>query len=148
MRVRLQTGPFDPGAEANGFLERSAGAGAAVTFTGLVRSTPDDPIQSLTLEHYPELAQRQLERLASDAMARFFLLDAEIIHRFGTLQPGEPIVQVMALALHRHAAFEGANFIMDQLKTSAPFWKKERRADGEAWVEAKTSDDEAAARWK
>lgn len=148
MRVCLQQEPFDPGGETNAFLERAAGAGAAVSFTGLVRSTPTDPIHSLTLEHYPELAQRQLERLASDAMARFGLLDATIIHRYGTLAPGEPIVQVMALALHRQAAFDGANFIMDTLKTDAPFWKKEMRADGEAWVEARASDDEAAARWK
>lgn len=147
MRVRLQAEPFDPGAQANAFLARGKGAGASVTFTGLVRSTPDDPVASMTLEHYPELARHALEKLAADAMARFGLLDAEIIHRFGTLRPGEPIVQVMTLALHRHAAFEGANFLMDTLKTSAPFWKKEKRADGEVWVEAKASDDEAAARW-
>lgn len=148
MRVRLQSEPFDPGLEANAFLDRSAGAGAAVTFTGLVRSTPDDPIRSLTLEHYPELARRQLERLASNAVTRFGLLDAEIIHRFGTLVPGEPIVQVMTLSLHRQAAFDAANFIMDTLKTDAPFWKKENRADGEAWVEAKAGDDAATARWR
>ncbi len=147
MRIRLQSEVFDPGAETNAFLERADGAGAAVTFTGLVRSTADEPIHSMTLEHYPALAQRQLEALASDAIDRFALLDAEIIHRFGTLYPNEPIVQVMTLAPHRQSAFDGASFIMDTLKTSAPFWKKEKRADGEAWVEARTADDEAAARW-
>lgn len=148
MRVRLQAEPFDPGAESNSFIARAKGAGASVTFTGLVRSTPDDPVEALTLEHYPELARRQLEKLASEAVARFELIDADIIHRFGTLYPGEPIVQVMTLAPHRQAAFEGASFIMDTLKTDAPFWKKERRGEGEAWVEARTSDDEAAARWR
>jgi molybdopterin synthase catalytic subunit len=148
MRVRLQDKIFDPGAEANAFLARANGAGAAVTFTGLVRSTAGDQIDSMTLEHYPELAQRQLETLAANAIARFDLFEAEIIHRFGTLYPNEPIVQVMTLALHRHAAFEAANFIMDTLKTNAPFWKKEKRAESEVWVEAKSGDDEAAARWK
>lgn len=148
MRVRLQAEPFDPGAESNSFIARTEGAGASVTFTGLVRSTPDDPVEELTLEHYPELARRQLEKLALAAVARFGLVDADIIHRFGTLRPGEPIVQVMTLAPHRQAAFEGASFIMDTLKTDAPFWKKERRGEREDWVEARASDDEAAARWK
>lgn len=147
MTVTLQSAPFDPGALTNRFLARTAGAGAAVSFTGIVRSSVDDPILSMTLEHYPQLAQRQLQTLRDQAIVRFDLLDAEIIHRFGTLYPGEPIVQVMTLAPHRHAAFEGANFIMDTLKTSAPFWKKEQRPQGASWVEAKTTDDEAAARW-
>lgn len=147
MAVRLQSMPFDPGAETNAFLTRTKGGGAAVTFTGLVRSTPEEPIASLTLEHYPALAQHQLETLRDTAIERFSLLDAEIIHRFGTLLPEEPIVQVMTLALHRQAAFDGANFIMDTLKTNAPFWKKEERPGGSAWVEARKSDDTAAARW-
>lgn len=148
MAVRLQSAAFDPGAETNGFLARTQGGGAAVTFTGLVRSTPDDPIISLTLEHYPALAQRQLEALRKTAIERFALLDAEIIHRFGRLLPNEPIVQVMALALHRQAAFDGANFMMDTLKTNAPFWKKEERPAGAHWVEARHSDDAAALRWQ
>lgn len=149
MAVRLQSAAFDPGAETNGFLARTqGGGGAAVTFTGLVRSTPDDPIISLTLEHYPALAQRQLEALRKTAIERFALLDAEIIHRFGRLLPNEPIVQVMALALHRQAAFDGANFMMDTLKTNAPFWKKEERPAGAHWVEARHSDDAAALRWQ
>lgn len=147
MSVTLQSEPFDPGTLFNDFLEANKGAGAAVTFTGLVRSTPDDPIASMTLEHYPALAQRQLEDLRTNAMARFELLEGRIIHRFGRLYPGEPIVQVMTLAPHRQAAFDGANFIMDTLKTTAPFWKKEEGPDGTRWVEAKDSDDKATARW-
>lgn len=147
MSVTLQSDPFDPGALANAFIESVDGAGAAVTFTGLVRSTPDDPITSMTLEHYPALAQRQLEQLRAAAIARFELLDAHIVHRFGTLFPGDPIVQVMTLSPHRQSAFDGANFIMDTLKTTAPFWKKEARAAGASWVEAKDADDAATARW-
>ena len=145
--VTLQSEPFDPGALTSAFLAATDGAGAAVTFTGLVRSTPDDPILSLTLEHYPALAQRQLEDLRAEAITRFGLHRATILHRFGTLYPGDPIVQVMTLAPHRSAAFDGANFIMDTLKTTAPFWKKEERPDGSIWVDAKESDDAAAARW-
>lgn len=147
MSVTLQSEPFDPGALTNAFIKATDGAGAAVTFTGLVRSTDDDPIVSMTLEHYPALARRQLEALHAEAITRFGLHAAAILHRYGTLYPREPIVHVMALAPHRHAAFEGANFIMDTLKTNAPFWKKEERTSGAHWVEAKESDDQAAARW-
>jgi molybdopterin synthase catalytic subunit len=147
MGVSLQADPFDPGTLFNAFLKANEGAGAAVTFTGLVRSTREDPISSMTLEHYPALARRQLEQLRTNAIERFALLDAEIIHRFGKLYPGEPIVQVMTLAPRRQAAFDAANFIMDILKTTAPFWKKEEGPDGARWVEAKDSDDRATARW-
>ena len=147
MTVRLLEAPFDPGAETNRFLAASAGAGAAVSFTGLVRSTPAAPIERLTLECYPELAEVQLTRLIAEAVTRFGLLRAEIIHRFGPLLPGEVIVQVMTLAPHRAAAFEGAEFLMDTLKTDAPFWKKEAGPEGERWVAAKGSDDAARARW-
>ncbi len=147
MGVTLQSEPFDPGTLFNVFLTTSRSAGAAVTFTGLVRSTSDDPIISMTLEHYPALAQRQLETLREQAVERFSLLDAAIVHRFGKLYPGEPIVQVMTLAPHRQTAFDGANFIMDTLKTTAPFWKKEEGPHGARWVEAKDSDEAATARW-
>lgn len=147
MTVRLQTERFDPGAEANAFLARADGAGAAVTFTGLVRSGPSDPISALTLECYPALAEKQLARLVSAATERFALLAATVIHRHGRLMPGEPIVQVMTLAPHRAAAFAGAEMIMDALKTDAPFWKKETTAEGERWVEASAHDDAARARW-
>ena len=147
MPVRIQTAPFDPGAETNAFLAESAGAGAAVTFTGLVRSRPDDPVETLTLECYPELAVNHIESMIAEATTRFGLLGATVIHRYGTLPAGDPIVQVMTLAPHREAAFQGAEFLMDYLKTDAPFWKKEATASGERWVEAKHEDDAAKDRW-
>lgn len=148
MRVRVTTDAFDPGAETNAFLAAGRGAGAAVSFTGLVRSTPDAPITTLTLECYPDLAVNQLQTLLDDASARFDLLAATIIHRYGSLQPGEPIVQVMTLSAHRAAAFAGAQFLMDHLKTDAPFWKQETGPNGTHWVEAKADDDAATARWE
>ena len=149
MDVRVQESSFDPGAESNAFLHRAGGAGAAVTFTGLVRSQPDAPVQSLTLDCYRELALNQIGRMVEQALERFALVDAAVIHRFGTLNAGEPIVQVMTLAPHRQAAFEAAEFLMDYLKTDAPFWKRETTPDGEAhWVDAQAADDVARARWQ
>ncbi len=148
MAVRVETAAFDPGAESNAFLAAAAGAGAAVTFTGLVRSLPDDPVSTLTLECYPELAVNQIGSMVAEAIARFELSSATVIHRYGTLAPGEPIVQVMTLAPHRQAAFAGAEFLMDYLKTDAPFWKKEAGPQGDSrWVDAKSADDAARARW-
>ena len=147
MSVRLQQAAFDPGGETNAFLKDTAGAGASVTFTGLVRSRPDDPVATLTLECYVELAQTQIAAMIAEATARFGLLKASVIHRYGTLNPGEPIVQVMTLAPHRQAAFEGAEFLMDFLKTDAPFWKKEDTGATSGWVEARAEDDEAKSRW-
>ncbi|MDB5474198.1 MAG: molybdenum cofactor biosynthesis protein MoaE [Devosia sp.] len=148
MAVRVTTEAFDPGAELNAFLEASNGAGAAATFTGVVRSDPQDPISALTLECYPELAVNQLTAIVEQARHRFSLLAATIIHRYGTLAPGEPIVQVMTLSPHRQAAFEGAEFLMDYLKTDAPFWKQETGPQGTSWVQAKSEDDKAKARWE
>jgi len=148
MAIRVQTEPFDPGRETNLFLEVSAGAGAAVTFTGLVRSDPRDPVSTLTLECYPELAMNQIGAVEAKAIARFGLIRASIIHRYGKLQPGEPIVQVMTLAPHRRAAFEGAEFLMDYLKTDAPFWKREATSAGDRWVEHNADDDRARTRWE
>ncbi|MGB3336719.1 MAG: molybdenum cofactor biosynthesis protein MoaE [Devosia sp.] len=148
MAVRVSPAAFDPGAEINAFLTAGNGAGAAVTFTGVVRSKPDDPITALTLECYPELAINQLTSIVDQASARFGLLAATVIHRYGTLGPGEPIVQVMTLSPHREAAFKGAEFLMDYLKTDAPFWKQETGPDGTHWVEAKAEDDVARARWE
>src|SRR5687768_1952177 len=135
MGVRIQESGFDPGAELNAFSELNEGAGAIVTFTGLVRSTASDPIESLTLECYPELALNQIGAIAAEAHERFGLLDEVVIHRYGTLKPGEPIVQVMTLAPHREAAFQAAEFLMDYLKTDAPFWKKEAAGGETRWVE-------------
>tara|TARA_R110002124_G_scaffold114535_67_gene269943 strand:- start:4102 stop:4548 length:447 start_codon:yes stop_codon:yes gene_type:complete len=146
--VRVTTERFDPGAETNAFLAAGHGAGAAVTFTGTVRSSPDAPVTTLTLECYPELAVNQLEAIVAAAMARFGLLAATVIHRYGALAAGEPIVQVMTLSAHRAAAFKGAEFLMDYLKTDAPFWKQETGPDGTRWVDATAGDDDARARWE
>ncbi len=148
IKVRLQEEKFDPGNETSRFLDETTSDGAAVTFTGIVRSQKDKPVISMTLEHYPALAQSQLEGFALKAERRFGLSRVTIIHRHGKMFPGEPIVQVMTMSPHRHAAFEGARFIMDFLKTDAPFWKKEQTADGTRWVSARQEDDEARQRWK
>jgi len=149
LTVRVETAPFDPGAESNAVIEGAAGAGAAVTFTGLVRSMPNEPVATLTLDCYPELALNQISAMITEATTRFGLVDATVIHRYGPMQAGEPIVQVMTLAPHRHAAFQGAEFLMDYLKTDAPFWKKQTAPTGEeSWIEAKGADDDARARWE
>ena len=127
MAIRIQEAPFDPGAELNALAELADGAGAIVAFTGLVRSAPDDPIASLTLECYPEARHEPDRQAGSPGAGRFSLIESIVIHRYGTLRPGEPIVQVMTVAPHRGAAFEAAQFLMDYLKTDAPFWKKARR---------------------
>lgn len=147
MFVRLQTEPFDPGSETSIFLEQNPETGALVTFIGNVRSTPDKPVETLTLEHYPALAQKQIERFAHEAVEKFDLTDIGVIHRFGTLRRGEVIVMVLALSPHRQAAFDGANYVMDWLKTDAPFWKQEAGPAGENWVEAKEHDQTAKHKW-
>lgn len=147
--VRLQAEIFDPAKEYNKFLKKNTGAGgAAICFTGLVRSTPDNPIIKLTLEHYPALAQKQLEKFANIAFERFKLQNISLIHRYGEMAVGEPIVQVMTVSAHRQAAFDGANYIMDWLKTDAPFWKIEQSAKGKNWVENKACDEGAKHKWK
>ncbi len=146
--VKLQSEIFNPGDESNQFIKQADGGGAAVTFTGLVRSLADNPIKKMTLEHYPALAQKQLENMAQTALERFGLIKVKVIHRYGAMYPNEPIVQVMSLSAHRQAAFDGANFIMDWLKTDAPFWKFEEGENGAEWVAAKTVDDNAKDKWK
>ncbi|NGP18241.1 molybdenum cofactor biosynthesis protein MoaE [Devosia chinhatensis] len=118
-----------------------------VTFTGLVRSLPNDPILALILECYEELATNELAALREQAISRFGLTDAAIIHRHGRLVPGETIMMVMTLAPHRKAAFEGAQFLMDYLKTDAPFWKQEETATGARWVVTMPKDKDARSRW-
>ncbi|WP_338720385.1 molybdenum cofactor biosynthesis protein MoaE [Devosia sp. XK-2] len=145
--IRVTADRFDPGAEASAFQAAHVEAGAMVTFTGLVRSRADDPISALILECYPELAENELTAMRQAAIARFGLIDAAIIHRHGRLVPGETIMMVATLAPHRQAAFDGAQFLMDYLKTDAPFWKQEETAKGLRWVEAKTEDDAARQRW-
>lgn len=145
--IRVTQAPFDPGAEANAFQGDRAEAGAMVTFTGIARSRADDPISALILECYPALAEHELATIRDTALARFGLIDAAIFHRYGRLVPGETIMMVMTLAPHRQAAFDGAQFLMDYLKTGAPFWKQEETAAGLRWVDAKPEDDTARSRW-
>ncbi|MEQ9634524.1 MAG: molybdenum cofactor biosynthesis protein MoaE [Devosia marina] len=145
--IRVTQETFDPGAEFNVFQAAHTEAGAMVSFTGIVRSRPDDPISALILECYPELAENELAAIRDDAIARFSLIDAAIVHRHGRLVPGETIMMVMTLAPHRQAAFNGAQFLMDYLKTGAPFWKQEETAAGLRWVDARPEDDDARARW-
>lgn len=146
--IRVTTEPFDQGAEANAFIGQHTDAGALVTFTGLVRSLPTDPISALILECYEELAINQLAAIRDAAITRFTLTDAAIIHRYGRLVPGETIMMVMTLAPHRQAAFDSAQFLMDYLKTDAPFWKQEETPSGIRWVEAKAQDDASRDRWQ
>ncbi|SFV29754.1 molybdopterin synthase catalytic subunit [Devosia crocina] len=145
--ILVSASPFDPGALLAAFAADHPHAGAAVTFTGMVRSSPDRPINALILECYPELAENEIATLRGRAIERFGLIDAAILHRYGRLVPGEAIMQVMTLAAHRQAAFDGAQFLMDYLKTDAPFWKQEETASGTQWVEANTADDAARDRW-
>ena len=144
--ARLQSGPFDAAAEQAALLAGRSDLGAAVQFTGLVRA--DDGLIALTLEHYPAMTLAQLQAIAHEAAARWPGVIGTIIHRHGRLLPGAPIVLVTTAAPHRADAFAAASFLMDWLKTKAPFWKREEWADGTTrWVEAKASDDTAAERW-
>jgi molybdopterin synthase catalytic subunit len=144
-QIIVQQEDFDP-AEVQTELE-ALGAGAISTFTGLVRL--DGDMTSLTLEHYPGMTETALEELAEQALARWSLLGVVLIHRYGTLLIGARIVHVACASNHRAASLEACAFLIDQLKTTAPFWKREERGDGSAaWVEAKGTDDEAAARWR
>jgi molybdopterin synthase catalytic subunit len=150
MSVRVQTEDFDIGAEVRALLGDGSDAGGIVTFTGTVRGTAKDgsAITEMSLEHYPGMTERELERIEADAHARWPLLATLIVHRVGPLKPGENIVLVIAVSKHRHAAFDAASFLMDYLKTDAPFWKKETGADGVGqWVDARESDDAARERW-
>ena len=136
--TRVQAAPFELAAETVALTAGRTDIGALVTFTGLVRD------QTLSLEHYPGMTERQLAAVATEAEARWPLLGGTVIHRYGDLAPGDAIVLVAVAAAHRAAAFEAADFLMDWLKTRAPFWKRE---SGGEWVAAKASDDAAAARW-
>jgi molybdopterin synthase catalytic subunit len=148
MAVRLQEEPFDTGVEIARLTAGRTNVGAVVSFTGLCREDGETgTIRAMTLEHYPGMAEEELGRLEDEARARWPLLDVLILHRYGRLVPGDPIVLVVTLSSHRAAAFSAADFVMDYLKTSAPFWKKEENERGPQWVEAKTSDDAARDRW-
>lgn len=146
--IRVQREPFDLGAESRSQTEGRADIGATVAFTGFCRDE-GGTLALLELEHYPGMAEAEIGRIATQASERWPLLGLTIIHRHGRIRPGEPIVLVLAAAAHRQAAFEAASFLMDYLKTRAPFWKKEHRTDGSEgdWVEAKGRDADAAQRW-
>ncbi|MDG4854863.1 MULTISPECIES: molybdenum cofactor biosynthesis protein MoaE [unclassified Mesorhizobium] len=147
--VRVQREDFDVAAEIAALTEGRADIGAVVTFSGLCRDE-QGALAALELEHYPGMAEAEIGRIATEAIGRWPLQGLTVVHRHGKIAPGENIVLVVAASAHRQAAFEAANFLMDYLKSRAPFWKKEHRADGSegGWVEAKEADDEAADRWK
>ncbi len=147
--VRIQRRDFDAAAESARLTAGRSDVGAVVTFTGLCRDEAGT-LAALELEHYPGMAEAEIGRIARQAAERWPVSGLTAIHRFGRIEPGENIVLVVAASAHREAAFAAASFVMDYLKTRAPFWKKEHRRDGSSgdWVEAKAADDAAASRWK
>lgn len=146
--VRVQPEPFDLEQEISALSAGRTDVGAVVTFTGLCRDE-GGRLAALELEHYPGMAEGEIRRIADEACSRWPLTGLTVIHRFGRLEPGAQIVAVVAASAHREAAFNAASFLMDFLKTRAPFWKKEHRRDGTSgdWIEAKDTDDKAAERW-
>ena len=143
---RVSSAPFSPETELTAFRERQDHAGAIVSFTGVVR--PDNGVVALTLSHYPHYTEQEIQSICASASERFDLLDALIIHRIGSLTPGEVIVFVATAATHRRSAFLGADYLMDYLKSAAPFWKKEDRADGSHWIEPTARDMTDRHRWE
>ena len=146
MAVRVQEGLFDAGAELNAFSAGVAGAGAVVSFTGIVRDV-DGGLRHMLIEHYPGMTESAIAGIVAEAQARWDLADALVIHRFGQLAPGDPIMMVATASAHRADAFAAADFLMDYLKSRAPFWKKEVTAAGADWVAAKEADEDALRRW-
>ena len=147
MEVRVQAAPFDMGAECGAFAAGRRDAGALVTFTGVVRDRPGGGLIAMEIEHYPGMTERAIAAIATEAMDRWTLADALVIHRHGRMAPGEPIMMVATAAPHRADAFAAAEFLMDYLKSRAPFWKKEIAADGAGWVAARAEDEDALTRW-
>ena len=147
--IRVQSDDFDIGAELGRMTQGRSDIGAVVTFTGCVRDqSGGKQISEMTLEHYPGMTERELARIEAEARERWPLQECLIIHRHGTLKPGDQIVLVITASPHRGAAFQAAEFLMDYLKTSAPFWKREVSPDGTNWVDARDSDDAALERWE
>lgn len=146
MKIAVQTTPFDLNAEVNALHREQLGVGAIATFIGTVRHEAGQ-VSELSLEHYPGMTEAALRDIVTRAQVRWPLLDATVIHRVGPLAPGEPIVLVAVASVHRGEAFAACEFIMDFLKTEAPFWKKETTPEGVHWVDARDSDDHAASRW-
>lgn len=147
MRVVVQQGPFDLGAEANAFAAADTGMGAIVTFTGVVRDLARGDLDVMEIEHYPGMTEKALAKIAAEAQERWSLGDVLVIHRYGRLAPGDRIMMVATAAPHRKDAFEAAEYLMDYLKSRAPFWKKEITGAGADWVAAKEEDEDALTRW-
>jgi molybdopterin synthase catalytic subunit len=145
MTVRIQSEDFDVGAEIAALSQGRHDVGAVASFTGICRA--DGGIAAMTLEHYPGMAEAEIESHVAEAQSRWPLMGVTVIHRFGRMVPGDNIVLVVVASSHREAAFAAAEFLMDYLKTRAPFWKKEEREGGADWVRARATDDTAAARW-
>ena len=146
--IRVQQQPFDVGAELAALTAGRTDIGALASFVGLVRAHGGEPITAMTLEHYPGMTEKKLAEIEAEARARWPLQASLIVHRYGRMLPGEPIVLVATAAAHRAPALEACAFLIDWLKTKAPFWKLEETAGASRWVEARTADDEAAARWQ
>ena len=142
MKVSVQKADFDLSAEVKALSSKSKEIGAVASFVGVVRDVP------MTLEHYPGMTENSIKKIIEEARSRWKVMGCTVIHRYGELQPGDQIVMVAVASAHRGDAFAACEFVMDYLKTRAPFWKKESRAEGARWVEAKASDDEAAGRWQ
>jgi molybdopterin synthase catalytic subunit len=146
--IRIQDADFDIGREISALTKARTDIGAVVSFTGICRgSEGGEAIAALTLEHYPGMAEAEIMRHAETAMSRWPLTGLTVIHRFGRIKPGENIVLVLTASAHRQAAFQAAEFLMDYLKANAPFWKREESQGGANWVDARSHDDAAAARW-
>ena len=149
MTVRVQTADFDVAREIAALRAGDARVGAVASFIGTVRDVNlAAAVAAMTLEHYPGMTEKALEAIVAEARVRFDILDALVVHRVGTLQPTDQIVLVAVTSAHRGDAFDACRFVMDYLKTRAPFWKKEQTAEGARWVDARVSDDAAAARWE
>ncbi|MEM9638165.1 MAG: molybdenum cofactor biosynthesis protein MoaE [Pseudomonadota bacterium] len=147
MRIIVQEAPFDLGSETAQFAAGHRGMGAVVTFTGVVRDSDAGDLQVMEIEHYPGMTERALTEIAEEAQRRWSLGDVLVIHRHGNLRPGEMIMMVATAARHRKDAFEAAEFLMDYLKSRAPFWKREITGAGAAWVAAREEDEDALERW-
>ena len=149
MAVRIQTADFDAGAEITALRRGNPKVGAVASFIGVCRDANDgDSVSRMTLEHYPGMTEKALEKIVADAKERWKVADVLVVHRVGELKPADQIVLVVVTGAHRGEAFAACEFIMDYLKTRAPFWKKEQTPQGSRWVEARGSDDEAAQRWE
>ena len=147
MDIRVQEEAFDVGAETSAFASAQRASGALVTFTGIVRDNAARDLDRMEIEHYPGMTEAALTKIATQAKERWDLEDVLVIHRYGSLTPSDPIMMVACASRHRKAAFEAADFLMDYLKSRAPFWKKEITRSGSTWVASRQEDEDALKRW-